>query len=288
MPPSSPAPRRTRVVLALAAIAVAVTTSACRVDVSVGITADDRGGGEVRAQARLDGTAVAELGGADPGERILLDDLARAGWKVEGPTMQDDGGLEVVATHPFSTPQEAEALVADLGGDPGPLRGFAIEHRRTFLKTTTEFTGTVDLRAGLGAFSDPDLDEALGATVDAPLGVTPQALEQRLGAAIDRLFGLQVAVRLPGEVASNAPTETDNGAVWAPALGDELVLEATSEQWNVTNIAGAGVAALSALAFAAWLVTRRRRDLTVTNSNVTVGNDGETGEDERGAPGPPG
>ena len=260
---------------------------------SVGIDADDHGGGEVRAQARLDGSAVSQLGGPDPGKRIRVADLERAGWKIEGPTTQDDGGLEIVATHRYDTPQEAEALVADLGGDPGPLRNFDVTQRRTFLKTTTDFKGTVDLQAGLGAFTDPDLQRALGATAEAPLGVTTQALEKRLGAALDRLFGLQVAVRLPGDVESNAPTETDNGAVWAPSLGEEVVLEATSEQWNVANIAGATTAVVSALALAAVLTStaaRRRgqQDLTVTNGNITVPDDGETGEDGRGAPGPQG
>ena len=273
-------------------------------DVSVGIDADAQGGGEVRAQARLDGPAVTQLGGPDPGERIRLDDLRQAGWEIEGPTKQDDGGLEIVATHDFDSPQEAEALVGDLGGDPGPLRSFRVTQRRSFLKTTTEFRGTVDLQAGLGAFTDPDLQAALGATADRPLGVTTQALEQRLGAALDRLFGLQVAVRLPGAVTSNAPTETDNGAVWAPSLGEEVVLEASSERWNVANLAGAGVAILSALALAGTLAARARArrpkdededededeeddpSLTVTDGNITVPEDGTTGEDRGGAPGP--
>ncbi|HUP86349.1 MAG TPA: hypothetical protein VM143_11840 [Acidimicrobiales bacterium] len=265
------------------AVAVATATSACRVDVSVGIDSNADGGGEVRAQARLDGGAVNQLGGPDPAERIRLDDLRAAGWDVEGPTRQDDGALQIVATHGYATEREAEALVADLGGDPGPLRDFAVHQHRTFLRTTTDFTGTVDLEAGLGAFTDPDLQEALGSTADAPLGVTSAALEKRLGAALDRLFGMQVAVRLPGEVTSNAPTEADNGAVWAPSLGEEVRLEAHSERWNVRNIAGAAVAAASALALTSLLALRRRRP-----DNVTVGNDGETGTDRGGAPGPEG
>jgi hypothetical protein len=279
---SSARPRSARAVTVAAAL-FALTTSACRVDVSVGIAADDDGGGEVRAQARLDGPAVTQLGGPDPGKRIRLDDLRDAGWEIQGPTEQDDGGLEIVATHDFDTPEEAEALVADLGGDPGPLRNFAVDQHRSFLKTTTEFRGTVDLQAGLGAFTDPDLQAALGATADQPLGVTTAALEKRLGAALDRLFGLQVAVRLPGTVQSNAPTETDNGAVWAPSLGEEVVLEASSERWNVRNLAGATTAAVSGLALLALFAVRRRRRLTVTDSNITLGNDGETGEDGGGA-----
>jgi hypothetical protein len=251
--------------------------------VSVGVDSHADGGGEVRATARLDGSAVAQLGGPDPAKRIRLDDLRKAGWDVEGPTKQDDGGLEIVATHGYATEREAEALVADLGGNPGPLRRFAVRQHRTFLRTTTDFTGTVDLQAGLGAFTDPELQAALGSTPEAPLGVTSAALEKRLGAALDRLFGLQVAVRLPGNVTSNAPTETDNGAVWAPSLGEEVVLEAHSERWNVRNIAGASVAVASALGLVAVLGVRRRR-----GSNVTVGNDGETGTDRGGAPGPEG
>jgi hypothetical protein len=260
-------------------------TGACRVDVSVGIDAHADGGGEVRASARLDGAAVAELGGADPADRIRLDDLRDAGWEVEGPTEQDDGGLEIVATHAYRTEADAEALVADLGGAPGPLRDFRVRQQRSFLKTRTEFTGTVDLQAGLGAFTDPALQEALGATTEAPLGVSSAALEKRFGAPLDRLLGLQVGVRLPGSVESNAPTETDSGAVWAPALGDDVVLEATAERWNVRNLVLATIAVGSGLALAGTLLVRRRH-LTVTPSNLTLGNDGETGTDGRGAPSP--
>lgn len=288
MLPTSSTTRRRKAVLAATATALAIATSACRVDVSVGIDADDRGGGEVRAQARLDGSAVTQLGGPEPGDRIRLDDLRRAGWDIEGPTAQDDGGLEIVATHPFDSPAEAEALLEDLGGGPGPLRSFTVTQRRSFLKTTTEFEGTVDLQAGLGAFTDPDLQEALGATPEAPIGVTTEALEQRLGATIERMLGLQVAVRLPGDVASNAPTEAGSGAVWAPPLGEDTVLAATAEQWNVANLAGATTATLSGLALVGLAVTRRRRDLTVTDGNITVDEHGETGTDGRGTPSPEG
>jgi len=68
--------------------------------------------------------------------------------------------------------------------------------------------------------------------------VTPAALEKRFGAPVDHLLGLQVAVRLPGKVTANAPTGTDHGAVWAPSLGEDTVLEAHAEHWNVRNLAG--------------------------------------------------
>ena len=252
--------------MALAAAAVALT-GACRVDVSVGIDAEADGTGRVRAAALLDDEAVDRLVGeaagdpatSDPATRIKVDDLRSAGWTVTGPRPTDDGGLEVVATHPFDDVAEARRLLSEIAGDPGPFRDVTLRQDRGFFKTTTAFEGTVDLAAGLGSFTDPELREALEATDEAPLGVTQAQLEQRLGEAIERMFGLQVAVRLPGRVASNAPTETGNGAVWAPSLGEEVVLEASSERWNVANVVAALVAILGGLALAVVLWRNRRR-----------------------------
>jgi hypothetical protein len=258
----------------LGAVAVLALGGACRVDVSVGIEADRDGTGQIQVTARLDGAAVAQLGGADPKERLRLDDLRRAGWRIDGPTEQDDGALEVTATHPFDDEADAEALLDDVG----PLRGFALEQRRTFFKTTTTLEGAADLTEGLGAFTDADLEAALGATPDQPLGVSDEQLEQRFGAPIDRLLGVQVAVRLPGGIdETNAPTTTAGAGVWSPALGERIAIEAASEQWNVANVAGLAVAVASGLALLG---------LTVTRGNVTLGNHGTTGADEGGAPGP--
>jgi len=233
----------------------------------VGVDADADGTGRVRAAAVLDADAVDELVGeaagdpaeSDPATRIKVDDLRAAGWTVTGPEPTDDGGLEVVATHRFGDAAEARRLVAEVAGDPGPFRDVSLRQTRSFFKTRTDFAGTVDLDAGLGAFTDPDLRTALEATDEAPLGVTTAQLEAKLGEAIDRMFGLQVAVRLPGRVTSNAPTETDNGAVWAPSLGEEVVLEASSERWNVANIVALVAGLLSAAGLVAVLAGRTRR-----------------------------
>jgi hypothetical protein len=283
---------RRRAALAGAIAVLALATSACRVDVRVGIDADAGGGGRVQASARLDDDAVERLVGqaagdpetSDPATRIKVDDLRDAGWTVTGPEPTDDGGLEVVVSHAYDDPAEARRLLAEVAGDPGPLRNVVLRQERTFFKTTTEFAATFDLAAGLGAFTDPELREALASTPEAPLGITTEQLERQLGEAIDRMLGLQVAVRLPGDVTSNAPTTTDNGAAWTPRLGEEVALEARSERWNVGNILALVVALAAAGALAA-LVRHRRlspEDLTVTDSNLTVGNDGTTGADRTG------
>jgi hypothetical protein len=287
---SSARPSRRRVGLAAALLALA--TSACRVDVHVGLDADADGGGRVRASAVLDGDAVERLVGeaagdperSDPATRIKVDDLRDAGWTVTGPEPTEGGGLEVVATHDYDDPAEARRLLAELAGDPGPIRDVVLRQERTFFKTTTDFEATFDLAAGLGAFTDPELREALGATDEAPLGITAEQLERQLGEAVERMLGLQVAVRLPGDVTSNAPTAIDDGGVWTPRLGEEVVLEARSERWNLVNLVALVVAVVSAALLAGRVLRHRRtRDLTVTDSNLTVGNDGTTGADRTGA-----
>lgn len=289
-------PDRRRLTLAAAGL-LALATSACRVDVRVGLDAEADGGGRVRASAVLDGDAVERLVGeaagdpedSDPATRIKVDDLRETGWTVTGPEPTDGGGLEVVVSHDYDDPAEARRLLGEIAGDPGPIRDLVLRQERTFFKTTTEFEATFDLAAGLGAFTDPELREALESTPEAPLGITTEQLERQLGEAIDRMLGLQVAVRLPGDVTSNAPTATDNGAVWTPRLGEEVVLEARSERWNTANLVALVLAVVAAVALAAIVVGRRRRpvdtetDLTVTDSNLTLGNDGTTGADRAGA-----
>lgn len=289
-------PDRRRLTLAAAGL-LALATSACRVDVRVGLDAEADGGGRVRASAVLDGDAVERLVGeaagdpedSDPATRIKVDDLRETGWTVTGPEPTDGGGLEVVVSHDYDDPAEARRLLGEIAGDPGPIRDLVLRQERTFFKTTTEFEATFDLAAGLGAFTDPELREALESTPEAPLGITTEQLERQLGEAIDRMLGLQVAVGLPGDVTSNAPTATDNGAVWTPRLGEEVVLEARSERWNTANLVALVLAVVAAVALAAIVVGRRRRpvdtetDLTVTDSNLTLGNDGTTGADRAGA-----
>lgn len=262
---SSARPRRRRLALALVATTVALATSACRVDVRVGLDADADGGGRVRASAVLDGDAVERLvgeaagdpGTSDPATRIKVDDLREAGWTVTGPTPTAGGGLHVVVSHDYDDADEARRLLAELAGDPGPLRDVVVRQDRGFFKTTTEFEATLDLAAGLGAFTDPQLREALESTPEAPLGITTEQLERQLGGALERMLGLEVAVRLPGALTSNAPMSTTDGARWTPRLGEEVALEARSERWNIANIAALALATAAGLALATLLGRRR-------------------------------
>lgn len=238
-------------------------TGACRVDVGVEVEAGADGTGEVRAGAVLDAAAVAQLGGETPEKRLALADLADAGWVVDGPTERPDGGLEVEVRHEFDDLAEADALITELAGKDGPLRGFALSRERSFAKTTTRFRGVVDLTGGLGAFTDPDLRAALEGPNGEPLGVDDGQLARHFAKPVAEMFGFSVAADLPGRVTSNAalegPDSQAGAARWVPQLGQTVTLEATSETWNVVNLASAGIAGTASVLLAGVLFDRRRR-----------------------------
>ena len=209
---------------------------------NVGVDVEADGSGRVRAIVELDRAAAEQVG--DLEGQLRVDDLIKAGWTVDGPVATAGKGQRITAERRFSTTDEARAAMQQLSGPDGPFQDFRIERDSSFLRTKTRFTGRVDLQAGLEGFGDEELRERLGA----PLGVDAEELRRRAGAALSAVFGFEVAVRLPGDVQSNAPTSADNGAVWRPKLGEDVELTARAEQWNAASIGFAALALLTGLA----------------------------------------
>ncbi|CAA9224301.1 MAG: hypothetical protein AVDCRST_MAG50-746 [uncultured Acidimicrobiales bacterium] len=241
--------------LGLAVVAM-VVGGGCKVDVAVGIEADRSGAGRVTVTAQLDRAAVQRAG--DLSTQLRTGDLVAAGWDVDPPKPVAQGGVQLVATRPFRDPAEAERILQTITGANGPVRGFTLTSKRSYFSTETTLRGVVDLTAGIEAFTDADLQAKLGGV---PLGLTAPQLEREALAPLDQIFGLQVAVSMPGDVTANTPTVTDDDAVWPVRLGQEVAIEAVSTTSNRTNIAFLVVAAVAALGFlstSGLAIVRRR------------------------------
>ncbi len=185
----------------------------------------------------LDKAALTAIGGQAALAAQLQDaDLEAAGWTVTGPTTGPESSTVISASHPFATPAEASALVGELAGaGPDASRPFRLSlvQHRSFWRTDTTLTGTVDLTCGLDCFGDAGLKGVLGSSV----GVNPAPLEAGAGQNPDQVFGFAVSARLAGSVvSSNAASEQDGTLHWTPRLGQTLELAAVTRSWNDSRI----------------------------------------------------
>lgn len=205
------------------------------------------GSGVVRAGVGLDEDAAQQLG--QSGGQLQAADLRKAGWTVVGPRREGDGRTWIRASKPFRTPAEAARISAELSGAHPLFRDFRVTRQRSWLRTRTTFHGRVDPSGGLSSFSDPQLDAQLGGG----LPIDPAA-------RLDRILKVEVAVRLPGSISSNAPLQASNGAVWRPHWGEQATLSASAVSWNLRPIVFGGLAVVAlAAALVVWLTGRRRR-----------------------------
>ena len=233
------------------AVVVVVGLAGCQLRVQVGVTVKDDGSGTISVGVGLDDDALRRAG------TLQLGDLLATGWTVTGPTVEKDGLHWVRATKPFANADEAATVAAEIAAKGGPFKDFAVVRHQGFATTRYRFTGTVDFSAGLKTFGDQDLAAQLDGE---PLGESIAAIEKRLGDSIDRLVQVEVAVRLPGRVSSNAPLQASNGAKWKPGIGDGAVqLEASGEKRNVGVLVWSGLAIAAAVALVVLLIVRTVR-----------------------------
>ena len=232
----------------------ALGLSACQVRVTAGIDVAPDGEGTVRAAVGLDAEALRAVG--DLGAALRVDDLRAAGWEVDGPREEDDGLTWVRAARGFSDVAEANLALSELSGPDGPFRNLTFERERSFLRTRTRLSGSVDLSAGLAGFADADLRTLLGDTIR----LDPEGFRGELGADLDRAVQVQFEARLPGSVRSNAPERAADRSVWRPAVGQQLAIEASSSGLKIPVVPiTLAVALLLAVGVGGVVVVRRRR-----------------------------
>jgi hypothetical protein len=247
-----------RVGRALLLAVLVLSLAACELRTELNVTVEEDGSGVLEIGLGLDEEGVAEQ--PELLEDLEFEDLVDAGWRVSEPTEEADGFTWVRVRRRFDHPDELAPLVEQVAAEDGPFRDFRLERDPGFASTEYRFHGIVDFSRGVASVTDdPELSEALGAE---PL----ELIEDRLGRAVDELIGVQVAVRLPGEVSSNAPTRASNGAVWRPSVLEPEAVELTATSsitrterllWlGVAVVAGFALALLLAVRFAAWRRSR--------------------------------
>lgn len=207
----------TRVVRGVVLLVLGTVLASCQLRTELNITVESDGSGEVELALALDEEAVERR--PDLVEELDLGDLTETGWEVSGPVEEADGNTWIRARHRFGAPGELAALVDEVAGEDGPFRDFSLAREVAFADTTHRFRGTVDFTRGVAGVAEAsELTEALGAE-------QLELLEERVGAAVDELIVVQVAVRLPGSVESNAPTQASNGALWRPSVLEREAVE---------------------------------------------------------------
>jgi hypothetical protein len=236
----------------------------CQVHTQISVNETRPGQGVVRVSVSLDRSALAAIGGAPALAAQLQDaDLRAAGWTVTGPVPGPGSTTVVSASHPFTSPAEASALVAELAGSgPAGSRPFrlSLTQRNGFWRSDTALTGTVDLSCGVACFGDSALTAALGF----PTGVNPRSVAAAAGEQPEQVFTFSVDARLRGSlVNTNAVSRPDGSLQWTPRLGQRLELTAATRTWRSGRIlavsVASGVLVLLALGLAGWWWRRRRR-----------------------------
>ncbi|MEY2450786.1 MAG: hypothetical protein QOD92_360 [Acidimicrobiaceae bacterium] len=229
----------------------------------IGIEVKENGSGTVTVKIGLDDDAMKKAPNFQ--QALKVDDLTAHGWTVTGPVKETDGFTYFSTAKPFANPDEAKQIFAEISGEKGPFRDFSIGRTRSFAHTKFHFSGTVDFTGGIESFSDSELAQQLDGK---PIGEDVKAIEQRIGESLDNVFEIRIAVRLPGDVTSNAPGQAANGAVWQPKLSQPaaITLEASSESTRWFTIVGTAVAIAAGPVLLPIVVTlalfrRRRRRL---------------------------
>ncbi len=241
----------------LPCLAAVVLASACEVRTAVTVDVEEDGSGAVEVAAGLDDDALSRVpdldddgtsDSADLAALVRTDDLVAAGWSVDGPDPDDDGLTWVRVTKPFGTPEEADAVLAEVAGPDGPLRDLHVTRSESFGRTELAFSGTADLRGGLEAFGDAGLAAALDGE---PLGEDAAAIEARIGRPLAEAVPVEITAHLAGD-----------DVTWTPRLGEgplDMASDSTLYHWPALTLVV--VAGLCLLALAVVLLDRLRRRL---------------------------
>jgi hypothetical protein len=230
-------------------LALVILLSACHVKVQVDAKVRPDGSGTVTVAVGLDRDAVRQAG--DLRSQLRVSDLEAAGWKVTGPTTDTDGYTWIRASRDFADPAEFSAVMNQVNGTDGVFRDWKVTKKSSPWSTTWTASGSIDLRKGAAAFSDPRLDRSLGGQgFD---GVVAQ-IERQQHESMDQLVDVHVSVQVPGASKAYAPTF---------AHASSVPVEVSSTRVN--GVLGLVVFVLAVVVLAVVLLALRSRFATHRN-----------------------
>jgi hypothetical protein len=221
-----------------------VALSACRLEVTVSVEMEPDGTGIVTLVATADDELVARV--PDLIDDLRLDDATANGWRVDGPTQVEGGGLTITLAHDFNSKDELANVLNSIGP---PLTQMAAARNTENEQTTNAINGELVLPNGFESFADADLIQAVGglpfADEFAATGATP---------ADSLSFTFRVA--LPGElISAETGTEVDDGVIeWTAPLDGTSVNLYTATVQRPAGSGGEWAAPLSTAAFVALVV----------------------------------
>ncbi len=253
---------------------VAVATSGCQARYQVFVTVEEDGSGLVETVAILDREATEAILDVDEGG-LVLGDLAQSGWTVSRPERSPDGSFTVTANKAFGTTSQFTEIMGELSGSaeaPGLFDDFRLVRTKTFARVEYRVEGSIDTSDGLATFSDPELEDALGRTLE--------EIATTYGARPDDI-DIELEIVIPGEIQGQTPpevieaNESATRARWAASLGDPdptpVEVSSATREVSALVLRGAAVVAgvLAGLVVFAQLLRilwpdRRRRPRTPT------------------------
>ena len=247
MNPAGPTARASRaVVRVVVALAATVVLSSCRVDQTVSLEVSPNGSGRITVALAADAGVVAKV--PDLAADVRTDDLEESGWDVDGPDKTDDGGLRLVLTRDFDTPEQATAILSQVSGANGPLRTVTLARSGKDTNSVWNLTGSLQVTGGLRAFIDDAGAELIGG---APFAGEVKDAGLEIGEAV----GIEFTASLPGKIDSTTGVAGDGGITWrVPMDGSTIDVATTATNVDVgASVARAGRGILRFL-FVVWSI----------------------------------
>jgi hypothetical protein len=238
-----------RRLLAVCTALCVIVLSACRLDVSVDVVMQPDGTGTVTVDAVADAELVAQV--PDVVDDLRLDDAVANGWRVEGPTPVEGGGMSIRLVHDFFSAEELASVLNSIGPPLVDMQAARTTSADDGAETTNAIDGSLVLPDGYASFADAELVEAVGGQ---PFGEELAAS----GLTPDQAMSFRLRVALPGElVTSETGTEAGDGVQWTAKLdgsAQRLLTQTVQRPAGSSNTWARPVATGALVLLAAWLL----------------------------------